>query len=330
MKIGTQLKQWLVLSLALMTVTAVQAFEPVTGVWSDTGEGQRRTGYSIEFQNGFMLMSIYSYADNNASTNPTWYNTEGFLTKNEDGSLSGTFPLYTVANNQLPNAEGNVPAGNMTIRFTDRETATVTWNNFPGNRLAQSTLKKYWFIGTGTDATAKRFAARGNWQYSLVNEDNAADFGALVVGYFDPTNPENSSVYAGVDSDTLVGRTIGLQNERVTKQLFADGVDLTIIEFADRDFYFLEVGGGAEYAAGFAAIVGSGEMPTASDYRYRATAVRFLGQDHRNGSGIEKSGDLLPTLSTSDVEAMTARLKAATENGALDRVKVQLMNKPNN
>lgn len=302
MKIGTQLKQWLVLSLALMTVTAVQAFEPVTGVWSDTGEGQRRTGYSIEFQNGFMLMSIYSYADNNASTNPTWYNTEGFLTKNEDGSLSGTFPLYTVANNQLPNAEGNVPAGNMTIRFTDRETATVTWNNFPGNRLAQSTLKKYWFIGTGTDATAKRYAARGLWQYSLVNIDDRNEnyvFRAVLSEFS--------------ESNILLGEVLDYDNVPAIKEIHADGVDVSLMRFGNADIYIFEVGGGTEYSAGIGAFVGVNEAVTNNDLRYFSTAVRRVGVDQRDGSGIAKSAD----LNSSELNSSEATLTVADDETAL-------------
>lgn len=273
----------MVLSLGLLLSSAALALEPVTGLWGDTGNVQPRTGYAIEVQNNSMWMSIYTYSQNNSTTDPTWYNAGGTLTQHDDGTASGSFRLYNVSNNTTGQVKA---AGMMRIKFTDRETAEIIWEGFPGHIPGKTTIKKFWFVGQGTSPQAKRIAAQGTWQYSVSVPDKLARSVTFPVTFYDL---KDTPKYANVKrTDTLIGEVKGVKGVQVVKIFYASGVTFTMIRVGENDYYFLEAGG-VEYSFGKAALVAKGKKPTVKDFKYNATSVRTGSVDTDDSKIVHKS-----------------------------------------
>ena len=145
---------------------SANGFQPRSGVWANLHESG--SGYTIEVQEGVIVIAIYSYQPGGA---PQWYLAAGPMT-NDQHNFTGTLDKYvggqciSCAYSGSPTLIGN--DGSISIVFISETSATLT---LPGGRTTQiqsysfaigdppTGLLGEWvfFYDTGTTTTANRF-----------------------------------------------------------------------------------------------------------------------------------------------------------------------------
>lgn len=301
-------------------VFATHAVTPVTGIWGDTANTQKRTGYTVEMQNGLLSLVMYSYADDNATTNPTWYIMTAPLVaasrtiSDADNKRvrviaeARNADIITVRNNQIGQA-GNVFAGTADIFLTDRETLTVYWNNFKAHSQSKTTLKKYWFYG-GTTMQGKRLASVGVWQYSLdvvTNTKNNVE-NNFVVEFLNPNDRKNRKIYQNRDNNVLMGRVVGDTRGRYrVSKIFSSAYDYAVIYDTTKNivYHFKEIGGGSEFSAGVAAIVINNPNAAPTTYPYRGISVRRTDMDLQTNKASARTPAVNPLAASALQNVLT-------------------------
>lgn len=298
----------------------IQAVTPVTGIWGDTTDAQKRTGYTVETQNGLLSLVMYSYADDNATTDPTWYimtaplvaSTRTIRDANNKRvqaiAEARNASILTVRNNQIGQS-GNVIAGRADIYLTDRETLTIDWNGFSGHSQNKTTLKKYWFYG-GITMQGKRLASIGVWQYAFdvvaTTKNNVEN--NFVVEFLNPRDSKNRQIYQNRDKNVLMGRIVGDTRGRYrVSKVLSSAYDYTVIYDTTKNivYHFKEIGGGSEFSAGTAAVVINNPSATPTRYPYRGIAVRRTDMDLRTNKASGRASEISP-LATSALQHVFA------------------------
>jgi hypothetical protein len=112
-------------ALLLLCVSPAFAFVPATGLWWNPDESGR--GFTIDYQNGLMVITAYVYTNNKAAT---WFVAAGEYS-NQTDTFTGTMDALT--GGQCFGCPYSAPsgsaAGTLTIQFDSTETGTMT---FPG------------------------------------------------------------------------------------------------------------------------------------------------------------------------------------------------------
>jgi hypothetical protein len=117
-------------AVPLPAKASATAVTPEVGMWWNPGESG--TGYGIDYSNGTLVVTVYSYNPNGA---PQWYYVAGPL---DGATFTGTLDKYvsgqciSCSYSGRPSIIGN--DGVITINFTSSTTATVS---LPGGRVTQ-------------------------------------------------------------------------------------------------------------------------------------------------------------------------------------------------
>ena len=118
--------------LLFAIAASTTAFQPRSGVWANLHESG--SGYTIEVQEGVLVITIYSYQPGGA---PQWYLAAGPMT-NDQHNFTGTLDKYvggqciSCVYSGSPTLAGN--DGSISIAFTSETSATLT---LPGGRTTQ-------------------------------------------------------------------------------------------------------------------------------------------------------------------------------------------------
>lgn len=126
------MKRLLAATFLFAVACSAIAFQPRSGVWANLNESG--SGYTIEIQEGVLVITIYSYQPGGA---PQWYLASGPMT-NGQHNFSGTLDKYvggqciSCAYTGRPALVGN--DGTIFIFFTSETSATLT---LPGGRTTQ-------------------------------------------------------------------------------------------------------------------------------------------------------------------------------------------------
>jgi len=160
------MKRLLAAALLFAIAGSAAAFQPRSGVWANLSESG--SGYTIEVQEGVLVITIYSYQAGGA---PQWYLAAGAMT-NDQHNFTGTLDKY-VGGQCISCAyvSPGPPVGNdgiISITFTSETTATLS---LPGGRTTHiqsysfaigdppNGLLGEWvfFYDVGTTTVANRF-----------------------------------------------------------------------------------------------------------------------------------------------------------------------------
>jgi hypothetical protein len=172
-------------ALFLFAIAAsATAFQPRSGVWANLHESG--SGYTIEIQEGVLVVMIYSYQSGGA---PQWYLSAGPMT-NDQHNFTGTLDKYvggqciSCVYSGRPTLIGN--DGSISIVFTSETSAMLT---LPGGRTTEiqsynfaigdppNGLLGEWvfFYQVGTTTTANRFDLSSELPPSANGNGIAAD-----------------------------------------------------------------------------------------------------------------------------------------------------------
>jgi hypothetical protein len=126
------MKRLLAATFLFAVACSAIAFQPRSGVWANLNESG--SGYTIEIQEGVLVITIYSYQPGGA---PQWYLASGAMT-NGQHNFTGTLDKYgggqciSCAYTGRPALVGN--DGTISIFFSSETSATLT---LPGGRTTQ-------------------------------------------------------------------------------------------------------------------------------------------------------------------------------------------------
>jgi len=178
------MKRLLAAILLMAIAGSATAFQPRSGVWANLNESG--SGYTIEIQEGVLVITIYSYQSGGA---PQWYLASGPMT-NDQHNFTGTLDKYvggqciSCVYAGRPSLAGN--DGTLSILFLSETSATLT---LPGGRT--TTIQSFNF-GIGDPPTG----LLGEWVFfydvGTTTVANRFDFTSVLP----PSSPEGSGIAA--------------------------------------------------------------------------------------------------------------------------------------
>ncbi len=173
------MKKLYAMLLMMGLATQVAAFTPESGFYSEAAAPG--TGFTVEVQDNFVFVAGYFYSPQGA---PTWFTTQGVLTKTATGTFTLTASMDTFINGQCigancpyraPNAGAN--AGSMNLTFLSNGSIAVSYGSAGNQRSATLTRFNYatgasvieQFLGEW-DVLVDRGGTSGQQQYFYVAE----------------------------------------------------------------------------------------------------------------------------------------------------------------
>lgn len=257
----------------LFSLVSAKAFEPVDGYWNDVNVTS--TGYLVEAQNNNLVIYMFTWDEDSATTDNHWYVLQGRVDE------LPTMTLY-----DFEDKDNRQVLGTATVNFTDRENATITWpTGFEGHPNASAELQTYWFVGNNPRALSftesKRIAWAGTWMVS--GYFAAGDTETHVIELYDPLT--NADFYADKASNVLYGVTNDGSGSVVVT--FEGETALVLIQFSDYRLW-LTLNSGKKSGIGLAAITNTSTTATTDSFNGLSSAVQYRAINKDTGAYIDR------------------------------------------
>lgn len=147
------------------SITAAQAYEPESGLWWNPAESG--TGYTIEVQDDFMAVTIFSGGPNGEAK---WYLAAGLLDRNAyfEADLLSFYAVQPIGRPYRGEPREEPSYGRLKIVFDpdDNRRATLTW---PNGRSVPIQRQEFYFVRVEDDIGVWPEVTRmlGEWQFTI-------------------------------------------------------------------------------------------------------------------------------------------------------------------